>query len=130
MIQPIHLPWRGGDTPFRVALGELRQIETDCDAGPATVLERLTSGAWRVEDVVSPIRNGLMGGGMDRREARRLAGEIGTEAPIGDHVSLAAAIMAAALYGAPDDVPGKSEPTSRVGTATTSPTDDGAGAAS
>lgn len=63
--------WAGGEHPFRLGIGELRAIEQKCDAGTAVVLMRLLSTAWKIDDVVAPIRLGLVGGGMSERDAQK-----------------------------------------------------------
>ena len=60
--------WAGGEHAFRLGIGELRAIEQKCDAGCAVVLMRLLSSAWKIDDVVQPIRLGLIGAGMPKRK--------------------------------------------------------------
>lgn len=63
--------WAGGEHAFRLGIGELRAIENKCDAGCAVVLMRLLSSAWKIDDVIGPLRLGLIGGGMSEREAQK-----------------------------------------------------------
>ncbi|MDK1489379.1 gene transfer agent family protein [Sinorhizobium sp. 7-81] len=63
--------WAGGESAFRLGIGELRAIESKCDAGCAVVLMRLLSSSWKIDDVLQPIRLGLVGAGMPERDAKR-----------------------------------------------------------
>ena len=63
--------WPGGEHPFRLGIGELRALEQRCDAGCAVVLMRLLGTSWKIDDVLSPLRLGLIGGGMAAPEAQR-----------------------------------------------------------
>lgn len=62
--------WPGGEHAFRLGIGELRAIEQRSDAGCAVVMMRLLSAAWKIDDVVAPIRLGLIGGGMKEKDAQ------------------------------------------------------------
>jgi hypothetical protein len=63
--------WPGGEHAFRLGIGELRAIEQRSDAGCAVVMMRLLSSAWKIDDVIAPIRLGLVGGGMTEPEAQK-----------------------------------------------------------
>lgn len=63
--------WPGGEHPFRLGIGELRAIEQRCDAGCVAVLMRLLGQVWKIDDVLSPIRLGLVGGGMEEKAAQK-----------------------------------------------------------
>lgn len=63
--------WPGGEHNFRLGIGELRALEQRCDAGCVVVLMRLLGQTWKIDDVLSPIRLGLVGGGMDERAAQK-----------------------------------------------------------
>ena len=64
--------WPGGEHAFRLGIGELRAIEQRSDAGCSVVLMRLLGQQWKVDDVVNPIRLGLIGGGLAEREAQKI----------------------------------------------------------
>lgn len=68
--------WAGGEHDFALRIGELRALQKNCDAGPELVLNRLRLGQWRVDDVLEPIRLGLIGGGMERGAAGDLVFKI------------------------------------------------------
>ncbi|MBY3263874.1 gene transfer agent family protein [Rhizobium laguerreae] len=65
------ITWPGGEHSFRLGIGELRAIEQRSDAGCAVVMMRLLSAQWKIDDVIGPIRLGLVGGGMDERLAQK-----------------------------------------------------------
>lgn len=65
------ITWPGGEHSFRLGIGELRAIEQRSDAGIAPVLMRLLGQAWKIDDVIAPIRLGLIGAGMDERAAQK-----------------------------------------------------------
>lgn len=95
--------WGEGETTFRLGLGELRKLQERVDAGPYELLRRLTSGTWRVDDIIVPIRLGLMGGGAKDDDVRRLVRDYVEEKPLLDSVMIAAKILEAAIAGAPDE---------------------------
>lgn len=64
--------WPAGEHSFRLGIGELRGVEQRCEAGCAVVLSRLLGQAWKVDDVLQPLRLGLIGAGMVEREAQKL----------------------------------------------------------
>ncbi|MBB4192798.1 gene transfer agent family protein [Rhizobium aethiopicum] len=64
--------WPGGEHSFRLGIGELRAIEQRSDAGCAVVLMRLLSSQFKIDDVIQPIRLGLIGGGMQERDAQKV----------------------------------------------------------
>jgi hypothetical protein len=63
--------WPGGEHSFRLGIGELRAIEQRSDAGCAVILMRLIGQQWKIDDVIGPIRLGLVGGGMEERLAQK-----------------------------------------------------------
>ncbi|MBY5503139.1 gene transfer agent family protein [Rhizobium leguminosarum] len=65
------ITWQGGEHSFRLGIGELRAIEQRSDAGCAVVMMRLLSSQWKIDDVINPIRLGLIGGGMEERLAQK-----------------------------------------------------------
>lgn len=64
--------WAAGEHDFRLDIGALRAIEQRCDAGVSVTLLRLLGQQWKADDVLSVIRLGLVGGGMDGDNARKL----------------------------------------------------------
>jgi hypothetical protein len=104
----------GEERDFRLAWGELMDLQEKRDAGPAVVLARLSLGQWMLQDVTETIRLGLIGAGMDSAQAARLVRQHVEQKPWdlgGDRglVILAVKILAAATHGAPDEPAGKAE---------------------
>jgi len=108
-MRAVDLTWAGGEHPFLLRIAELRALQDKCDAGPAHVLGRLASGHWRVDDVISTIRLGLEGGGMDKADARRLVERFCEAEPLTASVLTAHAVLAASLYGTEDDPVGEAQ---------------------
>ncbi|MGN6307319.1 MAG: gene transfer agent family protein [Mesorhizobium sp.] len=83
--------WPGGEHAFRLGIGELRAIEQRSDAGCAVVMMRLMSSTWKIDDVIAPIRLGLVGAGMAEKDAQRLVDTV-----LADKASLYALAIPAA----------------------------------
>ena len=107
-MRGVELTWAGGEHEFKLTIDLLRALQEKCDAGPAFILQRLATQRWHVDDVVSTIRLGLEGGGMEKEAARKLVNKVLDERPIAELVMTAQAILMAALYGAQDDPTGES----------------------
>jgi hypothetical protein len=103
----IRLIWAGGEHDFALRIEQLRALQTRCDAGPGFILNRLASGQWRIDDPIEVIRLGLMGGGIERKEADRLVKLHVEEKPLTASVILAYGILSASLNGEPDDAAGE-----------------------
>lgn len=71
MRQSEEIVWPGGLHQFRLGIGELRAIEQRCDAGCFVVMMRLLSSQCKLDDVISPIKLGLVGGGMSEKDAQK-----------------------------------------------------------
>ena len=105
----IDIVWGDGERRFRLAIGQLRELQEKCDAGPAEILDRLASRRWRINDVRETIRLGLVGGGMPPAEAHRTIARYVDGRPWLESVPVAHAIVLAALIGAPDEPAGNGE---------------------
>lgn len=106
-MRKIQLTWAAGEHPFALPIAQIRALQDRCDAGPAFILQRLASQRWHVDDVISTIRLGLEGGGMEKEEARKLVKKHVEDEPIALSVMTAQAVLMAALYGPEDDVVGE-----------------------
>lgn len=62
--------WPGGEHDFRLGIGELRALEQRSDAGCAVVMMRLLGQQWKIDDVIQPIRLGLIAAGMPAPDAQ------------------------------------------------------------
>ena len=64
--------WSAGEHEFRLAIGELRAIEQQSNAGVAVILRRLMTGDWYIDDIAGVLRLGLVGAGMPQNDAKRV----------------------------------------------------------
>jgi len=118
----IELDWADGTYAFRLAWGQLAELQEQCDAGPYVVLNRLYSGQWRVEDISNVVRLGLIGGGMTPADAlKKVRAYVEARPPL-ENVLVAQAILAAGLQGAPEEKLGEAEGEAE-NASTTSPTE-------
>lgn len=130
MSRGCELTWAGGEHAFLLTIELLRALQDKCNAGPPVVLQRLSSNAWYVDDVIQPIRLGLEGGGLSKAEARDLVRSHVEDAPLTASVLTAQAVLMAALFGVEDDPVGEAEGESGTTVAPLSPMDDGSSVAS
>lgn len=104
----VTLEWADGEYPFRLAIGQIEELQEKTDCGPYFLLNRLLNGTWRVHDARETIRLGLIGGGMTPADALKLVKRYVDDRPLLESVKPAAAILSAACIGAPDgEAPGK-----------------------
>lgn len=108
-MDAISVVWPGGEHRFALRLGELRRLQDTCRAGPEEVFNRLRTGAWRVDDLIEPLRLGLIGGGMDEAEAGPMVINLFDQHPKADFKFAAHKVLLASLLGPEDDPPGKPE---------------------
>jgi hypothetical protein len=99
--------WADGRQKFRLAIGQLRELQEKTDCGPMELLKRLLGGTWRLDDVRETIRLGLVGGGMASTAALKLVARYVDDAPLAESVPLAQAILSVLLFGSEEDSPGK-----------------------
>lgn len=102
------LDWADGTYPFRLRYGELIELQEKTDAGPGWVLQRLMmpsaeNRGWRVGDIATIIRLGLIGGGMKPVDAMKLTRDYVEARPPMENLLVAQTILSAALVGAPDE---------------------------
>ncbi|TCK31236.1 tail tube GTA-gp10-like protein [Ancylobacter aquaticus] len=99
----IELDWADGTHVFRLAIGQLAELQDKTNAGPLVLFERLRTGSWRIEDITNTIRLGLMGGGMPPVDALKKVRTYVEDRPWTENVPTAMMVLMAALYGAPED---------------------------
>lgn len=121
----ITLDWVDGPHTFRLGWGDLVKLQEACDAGPYVIYQRLMLGTWRVLDISSTIRLGLVGGGMTPEAALKLVQDYVETRPPLESIALAQGILGTALQGAPDEPPGEAEGEATASGSTTSPTGNG-----
>jgi hypothetical protein len=105
----VTITWGDGEYRFRLAIGEIRELQEKCDAGPQEILRRLTAGTWRLNDMRETIRIGLIGGGMKPAEALGKVTRYVDEFPLLDNILPAQSILIAALVGVEDEPLGNAE---------------------
>lgn len=105
----IEFEWGGEDRSFRLALKGLIAIEELSGVSPYAVLERLQARRPMMKDCRTILLHGLVGDGMDMATATKLVKVYCDDVPPSDNIVPATAVLSAALYGVPDDPPGKSE---------------------
>ena len=119
----IDLDWADGTYAFRLAWAQLAELQEKTNAGPYVVLQRVASGAWRVEDLSNIIRLGLIGGGMAPADALKKVRTYVEERPPLENVLTAQSVLMAALMGAPEEALGNVEAADPEIASTTSPTE-------
>lgn len=100
--------WEGGEHPFRLGIGELRALQSATGVGPLFLLGRITGSQWFVDDIVETVRLGLIGGGMDPVEAKKLTDRVFSENTPALYRSmlLATRVLRDAVMGEPNDPTG------------------------
>ena len=119
----ISLPFADGDHTFCLKWAQLIQLQEATDTGPYVVMQRLSDGTWRVEDISHTIRLGLIGGGMVPGDALKLTRSYVEARPPLENVILARGILAASLMGAPEDDRSKKNAKAARRRSTTFPTE-------
>ncbi len=122
------LSWADGRYSFALKWGELELLQAKTDCGPQALLDRLAGKHWRVGDISHTIRLGLIGGGLEPSKALKLVEDYVEKRPPLENVSLAYAILAAGVMGAPDEPLKKPRGRAKAKGSTPSPTESGASA--
>lgn len=105
----VNLLWGGEERLFRLPIGRIRAIQEKCDAGLPELLRRYITQAWMIDDVREVILQGLIGGGLDNQTATKAVLAYFDDTPIQPHVTVAQAIVAAAIVGVDDEDLGEPE---------------------
>lgn len=104
----VEIEWAGDFRKFRLAIDQLEALEDACGGiGCSEIFTRLETSRWGVRDVKETIRLGLLGGKTEGKIARRLVDEHVVDGKIFENVLIARAVLAAAIFGRPDDPVGK-----------------------
>lgn len=98
-------PWGDGEYRFRLAIGQLRELQDKTGVGPPELFFRLGSSTWRVDDIRETIRLGLIGGGMTPVHALTRIIQYVDARPLMENVGIATRIIGAALVGDQEDRP-------------------------
>lgn len=103
------MEWGDGEHRFRLPIGQLRELQEKCSAGPAEILLRIVSQKWLIDDIRETVRLGLIGGGMPPVTASALVKRYVDERPLFENTRPAQVILMAALAGVEDEPTGKEE---------------------
>lgn len=101
------LVWPGGENSFLLSIGELRALEQRTGVGSFVSMTRLLTSQWHIDDVVSTIRLGLIGGGMLESEAKTLLEKALDLASPYQLAITAASILNYSIMWEEDDAPGE-----------------------
>lgn len=101
--------WADGHYSFRLGLGDIRELQEKCDAGPAFIMGRLIDGSWRVDDIYQTIRLGLIGGGLTPVKALAVCQKYVAGRPLLENILAAQLILQSALAGVEDEPLGKTQ---------------------
>ncbi|WP_292052156.1 gene transfer agent family protein [Brevundimonas sp. UBA5866] len=104
----VTLAFGGEERLFRLPIGRIRALQEKTDCGPMELIQRFTTGRWRVDDVRETILQGLIGGGLSTHEATQVILGHFDDTPIFPHVTIAQAIVASAVIGVEDEALGES----------------------
>lgn len=108
--------WPGGEDKFLLRVGELEALDDQTEAGVLDLRFRISLGQARgslsyapvkVREIMSCIRLGLIGGGMDPNIAQVKAKNAVVEHDIGELNLLAFSIITKSLEGKPHDPVGE-----------------------
>lgn len=112
-----------GEQVFRLAFGELVELQETTGFGPGLIQENLAKNAWAARDISEVLRIGLIGGGMESTKAlamvRRYCHEV---ADWKNNQHRAFIILSNALQS--EEKPGKPQAAKAAGE-TTLPMEDG-----
>ena len=115
-----------GEYVFRLGWGELIKLQEECDAGPFVILDRLTNGRWKVQEISATIRLGLIGAKIEPHKAIKMVKAWVEDRPPLENLVLAQVILGAAVVGTAEEVaepPKKEEAASQENSSRTSPTE-------
>lgn len=107
MHNKVTINWVQGEHDFALNIGELRALQKNCDAGPELILTRLRVGSWQMDDIFEVLRLGLIGAGMDAKEAGPMVRLAFDQNPVFALKLPAYQVLAAALIGEADDPVGE-----------------------
>lgn len=100
----IELNWPDELRTYRLRIGELRQLQEKCgNSGPQEILDRLSTGKWKVDDVIQTIRLGCVGAGMTQADALKFQETHVHDGNLAEALLPAMAILSAVIVGAPDE---------------------------
>lgn len=117
-MQPFVANWTSGEDEFLLRIGEIEALDDLTDAGALDLRYRLSQGVQRgslayspvkVREVMSCLRLGLIGAGMDRQKADRKVKQAVDDSDISELNLLAFTILSRAFAGKEHDPVGEDE---------------------
>lgn len=100
--------WIGGEHTFALNLGQIEALQKATDCGLELTGQRLVSGDWRARELLEIVRQGLLGAGVDGKEANDLTYGLHERGYGLDHFKIPAmATIEAALFSDPTDIVGE-----------------------
>jgi len=99
--------WGDGEHTFKLAIGQVRELEEKRDAGIRLILQRVTNKSWYVDDLRETLRLGLIGGGMSPVAALKLVQRYFDERPLLESEKPAFSVLYEAMAGFEDEPLGK-----------------------
>ncbi|WP_449044200.1 GTA-gp10 family protein [Paracoccus versutus] len=117
-MQPFVANWTSGEDEFLLRIGEIEALDDLTDAGALDLRYRLSQGVQRgslayspvkVREVMSCLRLGLIGAGMDRQKADRKVKQAVEDSDISELNLLAFTILSRAFAGKEHDPVGEDE---------------------
>ncbi|WP_342643445.1 gene transfer agent family protein [Rhodoligotrophos ferricapiens] len=99
----VSLVWAGDEREFRLGIDECLALEERRNTGLGEVLYRLSTNAWRIEDIRETLRLGLIGAGVEGKKARELVEAQVSPGKLAMHVLTAQAVLLAAIAGDAND---------------------------
>lgn len=115
-MEPILQTWAGGEDEFLLRIGEFEALDDITDAGVLDFRWRLSRAQERgsfahapvkIRETLAAIRLGLIGAGMDRRDAERKVKQAFEDADISELALLAYTITSHSLSGKDHDPVGE-----------------------
>ena len=92
-----------GEYPAALTIGSLIALQDSRDIGPWALYEKLRNQTWRIEDIQESIRHGLIGAGMEHKEAKRLIDTYVQPGRLLEYLPAAITVVHAAIFGPPED---------------------------
>jgi hypothetical protein len=105
----VTLQWGDGEYRFRLGIGEWRELQEKCNAGPPVLFRRLHNQEWMIDDIVHSLRLGLIGGGMDATRALAKVSKHITPGNITAHALPALLVVGSSIDGNVADQVGKAQ---------------------
>lgn len=105
----IEIEWAGDLRTFRLPIDQLSALEDACGSGCSEIFGRLETSRWGIRDVKETLRLGLLGGKTEGKIAKRLVDDHVVDGKIFESVLIARSVLAAAIFGRPDDPVGKTK---------------------